>query len=405
MHILILNQYFHPDVASTGQLLTELAEDLARYHRVTVVAGRPSYAPSEEQQAAGLVAADRQGDVIVLRTWSTTFARQSMVGRLANYATYLSSCLLGALRAGPPDVVVAMTDPPIVAAVALLTARIRQAPFVYVNQDIFPQVATVLGRLRIPIMRRLLDFLNKALRRRATRLVVIGRDMLERLLEQGALSDKIRVIPNWADGSLIRPIEGPSAFRRKQRWDGRFVVMHSGNVGLSQDLETLLEAADLLRDLDDLTIAIVGDGASKAALRERASRVRLQNVTFFPYQPKSALSDTLGAADLHLVSLKRGLAGYIVPSKVYGIMAAGRPFIAAVERGSEVARIAEEFQCAVRIDPGDPVAMAETIRRMRTQPLDELGRRGRRAFEEYFDRPIATAAYCSLLEDAVRRPT
>jgi colanic acid biosynthesis glycosyl transferase WcaI len=399
MRILVLNQYFHPDLASTSQLLTELCEDLAEHHDVTVVAGRPSYDPLERRPARGLVSEDRYGRIRVLRTWSTTFPRRSMPGRLSNYATYLASCLAGAMRATQPDVVLTMTDPPLVAATAALTSLVRRAPFVYIHQDVFPEVALALGKLRAGPVVVSLRSLNRMLRHRAARVVAIGRDMEARLEEQGIPPAKIEVIPNWADGSLVRPLDGSSPLRKEWGLDDRFVVMHSGNVGLSQSLDTLLGAAELLRDHRDIVFSIVGEGASKARLQIKVAEKRLDNVVFLPYQPKTALSESLGAADLHVVSLRRGLAGYIVPSKVYGIMAAGKPYIAAVEHGSEAALIAEEHSCGLRVEPDDPVALAEGILGMRDDPHADMGRRGREAFERLYDRPIATGAYRRLLEE------
>jgi colanic acid biosynthesis glycosyl transferase WcaI len=403
MRILVLNQYFHPDQASTGQVLTELCEDLAEHHDVTVVAGRPSYNPVEGGPTRGLVSEDRHGRVRVLRTWSTTFPRRSMAGRLSNYGTYLASCLAGAIRAERPDVILTMTDPPLVAAAAMAVSEARRIPFVYVSQDVFPDVGVVLGRIRSRGLVRGLAGLNRALRTQASAVVAIGRDMERRLATQGVPPAKIRVIPNWADGSLIRPLEGTSQLRLEQRWQDRFVVMHSGNVGLSQDLGVLVEAADRLRGYNDVVFAIVGDGAAKARLQQRASRRGLVNVRFLPYRSKEDLSDSLGAADVHMVGLRQGLAGCIVPSKVYGIMAAGRPFVGALEESSEVAMLIREHECGTRIDPGDPEALARAILEMREAPRDVMGKRGRLAFERLFDRPIATEAYRELLEEVASR--
>jgi colanic acid biosynthesis glycosyl transferase WcaI len=403
MRILVVNQYFHPDQASTSQLLTELCEDLSRDHDVTVVAGRPSYSATDTTPRRALVHMERHGSVRVLRTWSTSFPRSNMAGRLANYLTYLMSCLVGAFRAVRPDVVLTMTDPPIVAAAAATVSRSRRVPFVYVNQDIFPEVAVVLGRLGNPTVVRGLSTLNRALRRSASRVVAIGDDMRDRLIDLGTPQEKIAVIPNWADGQLIRPLDEPSQLRARWGWGDRFVVMHSGNVGLSQDLETLIDATGLLREHGDILVAIVGDGAMRGPLEERARRRAVRNVVFLPYQPKSSLAQSLGAADLHLVSLRRGLAGYIVPSKVYGIIAAGKPFLAAVEEGSEIADLIQEHGCGIRTAPGDPTALASAIVAARDAPLTAMGARGRAAFEQRYDRPIATAAYRSLLEEVAAR--
>jgi glycosyltransferase involved in cell wall biosynthesis len=401
MRILVVNQYFHPDRSATSQLLTELCEDLAHHHDVTVVCGRPSYDPSERRSVRGLFAEDHHGRIRILRSWSTTFPRTAMIGRLTNYATYLTSSVIGAMKAARPDVVLTMTDPPVVAAAAAAAASLRRVPFVYVTQDVFPEVGVVLGKIRSAPLVRALSALNRSLRGRAARVVAIGRDMERRLVTLGTDPPKIHVIPNWADGSAIRPLEGPSRLRRERGWEKRFVVMHSGNVGLSQDLGTLLSSADLLREEPDIVFAIVGEGAMKAELQATAARRRLPNVEFLPYQPKEDLADSLGAADLHIVGLRRGLAGYIVPSKVYGILAAGRPYIAGVENGAEPALIAEDHSCGIRVEPGDPAALSAAILGFRHDPAGEMGSNGRRALEERFDRPIATEAYRRLLESVV----
>jgi len=403
MHILVLNQYFHPDQASTSQILTELCENLAEYHKVTVVAGRPSYSPVGRMLIRGFVTNDYHGRVRVLRTWSTTFPRRSIAGRLSNYGTYLASCLAGAGLAERPDVILTMTDPPLVAAAAMAISAARHIPFVFVSQDVFPDVGVVLGRIRSRGLVRGLAALNGVLRTRASAVVAIGRDMERRLVAQGVPPAKIRVIPNWADGSLIRPLGGHSRLRLGQGWQDRFVVMHSGNVGLSQDLGVLLEAADLLRGHEDIVFAIVGDGAARVGLQREAARRGLGNVRFLPYRPKEELADSLGAADVHVIGLRRGLAGCIVPSKVYGIMAAGRSFVGAVEESSEVAMLIREHECGARVDPGDPEALARAILEMREAPRDAMGKRGRLAFEGLYDRPIATEAYRELLEEVASR--
>ncbi len=402
MRILVINQYFHPDLASTAQLLTELCEDLAQHHDVTVVVGRPSYDPLEPSSARGLIHEEMHGNVRVLRTWSTSFPRRNMAGRLSNYGTYLISSMAGAIKAARPDVILTMTDPPVVAAAAMAASRMRRVPFVYVCQDVFPEVGVVLGRLHNPALVRGLGALNRSLRRHAATVVAIGRDMEQRLLALGSPPERTTVISNWADGNLIRPLNGSSPLRAELGWSDRFVVMHSGNVGFSQSLETLVDAAALLREHPDVFIAIIGEGAAKRGLEGRAKEQGLSNVAFLPYQDKATLSASLGAADVHYVGLRRGLAGYIVPSKVYGILAAGKPFIAAVEADAEPARIALEHDCGLMVEPDDARALADAIRRARDLPLDDMGRRGREAFERLYDRPIATDAYRRLLEDVAR---
>ena len=401
MRILVVNQYFPPDRSATAQLLAQLCEDLSLHHEVTVVAGRPSYGSCDPHRSRGLISEEQLGRVRVLRTWSTTFHRGEMPGRIANYSTYLATALGGALRAERPDVVLVMTDPPLIGVLGAALAAMRKIPFVYVNQDLFPEVLMALGTMPRSRAVRGLAAVSLGVRRRASRLVAIGRDMERRLRSQGLDANRIEVIPNWADGETIWPLDRPSTLREAQGWNGNFVVMHSGNVGLLQDLETFIEAADLLRRREDITFAIVGDGAMKPAYVRDVRMRGLRNLTFLPYQRSDVLADSLGAADLHFIGLRRGLAGCVVPSKTYGVLAAGKPYLAGIQEGTEPAMIADEFGCGVRVDPGDPPALANAIVELQDGPLEEMGRYARKAFEERYDRPAAADAYRRLLEEVV----
>jgi colanic acid biosynthesis glycosyl transferase WcaI len=398
VRILVLNQYFHPDRSATSQLLTELCEDLGRFHDVWVVTGRPSYNPSETTTSRGLISRESHGAVHVVRVWSTHFPRANMLGRLANYGTYLLSSIAGAFSVRRADIVVALTDPPPIGLIGALVAAVRRRPFVLVTKDIFPDVAIRVGKLSNPSVISGLRAMSRLLFRRADRIVSIGRDMDQRLLELGVPPGKIATIHDWSDGTLVRPLEDPSPLRTALGWGDRFVVMHSGNVGLSQSLDALIDAAALLRHHEGILFAIVGEGAAKAGLERRAKALGLSNVIFLPYQDKGSLSESLGAADVHYVGLRRGLAGFIVPSKVYGILGAGKPFIAAVEQGAEPALIVSECGCGMVVKPDDADALAGAILQMREEPLEEMGRRGRAMFEERFDRAVATDAYRQLLE-------
>jgi colanic acid biosynthesis glycosyl transferase WcaI len=240
--------------------------------------------------------------------------------------------------------------------------------------------------------------LNRLLRGRSERVVAVGRDMLAKLRAEGVPEEKSVFLPNWAETDVPDRREILS-IRRTMGWHGRFIVMHAGNVGLAQNLRILIEAADYLREDPGILVVIVGDGAQKSPLQQEASRRRLTNVMFLPYMPKDDVQSVVAAAHIHVVSLVPGLRGCAVPSKIYGIMASGRPFVAAVDAGSEPAMVAEEHGCGIVIPPGDPRALADTVLRARDLPLDEMGRRGREAFENLYDRPIATEAYRRLLED------
>lgn len=395
MRVCFFNRSYWPDFGATGQLLTELAEDLAAHHgcEVTVVTGYPL------QGRDAVPAREVRRGVEVVRAAGTTFSPRRFAGRATNYLTYFASACAAGLRAPAPDVVVALTDPPIVGLAALLAARRRGARFVFLCQDIFPEVAALLEDFHNRGVDKGLELVNRFLVKQADAVIALGDTMKRRLVEgKGADPDRVTVIHNWADCAALAPGPKDNPFARAHGLHDRFVVMHAGNIGLSQNLDVVLEAAERLRAHDGIRFVLVGDGSRRTALETRARASGLQNVMFVPYQPREAMATSYAAADLFLVSLKPGLAGYIVPSKVYGILAAGRPYVAAVEEACEVAEITGRHACGFLVRPGDPEALVSRILDVyRNAPLAaELGRRAREAALAY-DRRRQTAAYAALL--------
>jgi colanic acid biosynthesis glycosyl transferase WcaI len=390
MRILVINQYFPPDASNSAHILGELAEDLARHHEVQVLAGTPSYNTGSSTF--------RPSGVEVVRVGSAHFNRSSLLGRCANYASF---CLLAPLRAltlPAADLVVTMTDPPMVGLVGVLVAHRRRRPLVQITHDVYPEMAVALGKLSSPVVIRAWRRMNRTVRSAAASIVVVGRDMKERLVADGVSPAKIVVVPNWASE---QPLDEGSrqVVRERMSWSDRFVVMHAGNAGLAQNLDVMLDAAAALRDDAGTLLVILGDGAAKAALERRVSQEGLRNVDFLSHRPKAEAQELMAAADVHVITLVPGLWGCATPGKTYGIMAAGRPFIAVVDEGSEPARIAAEFHCGVHVPAGDGAGLAAAIRRMRTSPLDAAGARGLEAFRSHYTRERATAAMCRHLED------
>ena len=406
VRVCFFNRSYWPDVRATGQLLTELAEDLVRRHgaSVSVVAGLPP----EDRAAArprGLaswwpVGREERNGVSIHRARGTRFAPGRAWARLANYLSYFASACLAGLGLPRHDVIVALTDPPIIGLAAYAAARRSGARFVFLCQDVFPEVARLLQDFRSPLVDRWLDRINRFLLRRADVVIALGERMRERLIAKGADPDRVRVIHNWADGSEIVPGLKQNAFSLAHGLADTFVVMHSGNVGLSQELDALLDAAALLQPYPDIVITIVGDGTRRVALEARARSERLTNVRFFPYQPKERLRESFATADVFVVSLQAGLGGAIVPSKLYGILAAGRPYVAAVEEACEVADITTRFDCGLRAEPGKPRDLAEKILELyRDRPLaTRMGANGRRASRN-FDRAQQVARYHEVLSE------
>jgi colanic acid biosynthesis glycosyl transferase WcaI len=416
MRICFFNRTYWPDVAATGQLLAELAEDLVNRHgwEVTVVVGRPPAVEGHVDSAssgrmlshAGLagwlpVRREWHNNVEILRAFATGFAQARFGGRAANYVSYFLSACLAGFRVRRPDVVVALTDPPIIGLAALLTARRFSAKFVFLCQDIFPEVAVLLEDFHNETVNRALDRINRFLLRKADRVIALGETMRQRLVrDKGADPGKIRVIHNWIDCGAVVPGPKRNPFSTAHGLADAFVVMHSGNVGLSQNLDTLLDAAAELRRHDDIVFAVIGDGAKRPALEARVRTERLENVRFFPYQPKAALSESFAAADVFVVGLKAGLAGSIVPSKVYGILASGRPYVAAVEEACEAAEIARKYHTGLVAAPGDAKDLAEKILALyRDRALARrLGANARQAAFD-FDRVTQIKVYETLFDE------
>jgi colanic acid biosynthesis glycosyl transferase WcaI len=401
--LLVLNQYYKPGVEATANLLAELCEALAADYDVTVVTGRV-------RDRDELPAQEMLNGVRVLRIRSTAFDRAQLHLRAINYGTYLGQSLLRALTLRRPDVVLTLTDPPVIGDIGLVVARRFRAPLVVVSEDVFPEIAVELKRLENPLLIGLLRAMVEGYLRRADRIVAIGEAMHARLEAKGVSPERMRVIENWVDTSRITPQPRKNEWSRQQGLDDTFVVMHSGNVGHAQDVETLVRAGTFLRDLDDLRIVVIGAGAMQAAAVALAARLEASNVTFLPYQPREALSNSLSAAHIHYLGLTKGLSGFVVPSRAYGILSAGRPLLVSADEACETGRIVRASDCGVVVPPGRPELVAGAIRDAYEGRLDleGMGARARAYAELKADRGIAIEHYRDLLGELLsagnRRP-
>lgn len=399
IRVCYFNRSYWPDTGATGQLLTELAEDLVRDHGmdVTVVTGYPF------TTAATLPAREERNGVTIVRARGTRLSPRRFSGRALNYVSYFLSAVWAAMRLPRQDVTIALTDPPII-GFAALAARPRRG-MIFFCQDIFPEVAGLLEDFKSPAINAILERVNRYLVRHATRIIALGDTMASRLVNgKGATPSKITVIHNWADTSAIVPSPKRNEFSTAHGLDSKFVVLHAGNIGLGQNLDVVLEAMALLTSRPDIVLLFIGDGNRRGPLEKMAREKRLDNVRFLPFQPREQLRWTYASSDVCLVSLKPGLAGYIVPSKLYPILAAGRPYIAAVESLSEVAALTERHRCGVVVTPGDAAQLAAEIQRLADQPDDReaMGSRARIA-SELFSRQRQIEAHASVINEVASR--
>jgi colanic acid biosynthesis glycosyl transferase WcaI len=394
LRALFINRSYYPDVEATGQLLTELCGDLAEQHDVTVIAGRPNFV------AAGrpLPSRETHQGVRIVRVPNLRFSKVGMAGRAAGLASYLVLAFWAALWQRQPDVIIVETDPPALGLLGAILKWWHRCPMIFYLQDLFPEVGIALGKFKPGLLTSVLRWLTNVGLRHADRVVVLGEDMKRRVLERGVAPEHVAIIPNWADTRAIQPTDGPNPLRAEWGLEDKFVVMYSGNLGLSQGLDGVLETAAALSDAP-VTFLFVGEGAAKPGLVARAAERQLANVRFLPYQPKSRLGESLTAADLHLIPMRRGLAGCMVPSKLYGILAAARPYIAAVDADSEVSAVTAAHETGLRVEPEDPRELAQAIRWCLDHPEERkaMGERGRKVAETYFDRTRSVALFDEVL--------
>ena len=398
--ILVLNQYYWPGVEATAQLLAQLCEALALDYDVTVVTGH--------LRGHDLPARETRNGVEIVRVRSTAYDRSQIHLRAANYASYLGDTVLTSLRGERPDLVLCMTDPPVVGDIGLVVARRFGVPLLVISQDVFPEIAERVKRLENPVVLGALRRLVALYLRRADSVVAIGETMKQRLEEKGAPADRVTVIPNWVDTTELHPQPRRNAWSAEQGVDDAFVVMHSGNVGHAQDLDTLVRAATFLRDLDRLQIMVIGFGARHGELTQLATRLEVKGaIRFLGYQPRGRLSLSLGAGDLHYVGLARGLSGYVVPSRLYGILAAGRPVLVSADADSETVRLVQEAECGIVVPPGRPELVALAIRDVMEGriSLEGMGQRGREWVEEEADREVAFGRYRRLVGELTSLPS
>lgn len=395
-----LHRFYWPDVAAAGQMLTDLAEDLAaRGWQVTVVVSRTRYEAGLEVQ---LPAEEVHNGVRIVRVKTTRFGRGRLVARLGDHASYLGGALLRLLRLPRPDLVVAMSEPPLLLGVALLGARLRGAATVYWVQDVYPHLAGKLGVLSergLPY--RAIAWLTRRMHAACDAVITLGPRMAEVLVGSGARPERVSFVHNWADAAAVRPLPpAENPFVRDNGLEGKFVVLYSGNAGRAHTFDAVVEAMRRLRDHPDVRFLFIGGGNRLGEIRAAAERERLSNVRFMDYVPRSELAGSLSAASVSLVTEMPEVVGLLVPSKTYGIMASGRPLLFIGSERSDVARIVRETGCGEVVPPDDADALVGAILRLRDAPAEAaaMGARGRRAVEEEYDRRRGTRHWAEIVE-------
>ena len=407
MRILLLTTYFRPDVAANGVIMARLAEEfLANGHKVTVLTTVPHYDINRvwPEYSRKLVYAECTGPMSIYRLYTYVARDKSNVlQRLMAYGSFnLLSLATGAVL--PKHDVMLVPSPPLTnGVIADLLARIRRTPFIYNVQDIWPDVAVRAGMIRnrrtIQRLRKMEDYVY----RRAAAVTVLSEGFRANLLAKGVPDEKISIIPNFVDTKFIQPSAKSNPFTLRYGLSEKFVVLYAGNMGFSQGLENVLDAAKRLESFSDIRFLLVGNGAGRPAAETYWHSLGLHNVDFLPFQPHEDLPDMYGAADVCLISLRRGFTNESVPSKLLTIMAAGKPAIASVDEGSETSDLLHRAKCGLSVEPENPDALAAAILRC-YRDLDlraAAGTNARRCVTAEFEPRAVARKYLDAMQMAI----
>lgn len=400
MKILVINQYFYPDIAATSQIITDLSNELSKNFDLTVLCGKPSYNPVDAP-AVKIFKFYNFKSCKVIRVWNTSYPRKSIMGRITNYFTFMFFGILVSLLLKGHHLTFSMTDPPFAGLISYINYKLKKIPYIITLQDIHPDIELHTALLKKNIVTKIWIKLNKLIFNNSQKIIVLGNSMKNYMINKYKIpSDKIAIIPNYINDEEVTPQPKINKFLQDKQFQNSFIVMHSGNIGLNQDLHIVIEAAKLLINYKDIAFVFIGDGASKEELIKKAKKYNLQNVYFLPYQPKEELSFSLSSADIHLITLASGLTNYIFPSKLYGIMATGKPFIACLDSESDVIQIIDESRCGIHIEPNDANKLAEAILHLygNRHLLSEMGQNARLYLEKYLRRKHVIEKYVNLIK-------
>ncbi|MFI5166650.1 MAG: glycosyltransferase family 4 protein [Thermoanaerobaculales bacterium] len=402
----VVSELYYPELTSTGLYMTGIAEALASRFAVFVLCSQPTYSSRGERARTDEVRAG----VSIHRCWSTTFSKDMLVSRVVNMLTFSVSVLFAGLRRfRKGDVALVVTNPPVLPFMVALAAAVRGARIVLKIDDMYPDVLVATGfASSTGLLARLLVWVSTRLLLRCEKVVVCGRDMAEKVrvrLGGGTPRPPVVVITNWADVDVVRALpKGRSRLWPDLDLEGKFVVLHAGNLGRAQDLETVLRAAHALAAEEDIVFLMIGSGGREAWLAGEIRDRGLRNVILEGPMPRDRQPEFLSVGDVALTVLVPGMLGVSVPSRLYNYLAAGRPVIAVGDRGSEVCLTVEEERVGWFVQAADWQGLADTVRRAKDNPAAvlEMGRRARRVAETRFSREAVLGQYQVLMDSVVR---
>lgn len=406
MRILVAVPHYRPDGGPSAPQFTLLCEELARRgHHVTVLTAVPHYPSGQvpaEYRGRLRMTADENG-VRVIRVALPSLDRRSLARRMIQFAAYQ----LGTTLAGwnqRYDVYVTVTAALQVWLPFAVLAVLRKKPALYSIHDVYPDVGIQMGIFRSKAAIRLVAGLENYCLSHATRIRILSPSFRPGLAERGVPGEKLQLIYDWIDTERFRPMPRDNRFAAEHDLAGRFAVLYAGNLGFLQGLDHVLEAAGLLTECADIRFVFAGDGAARDGLLATAERLGLRNVLFLPYQPIEKMPEILAAADVCVVSLAKGVGRGALPSKIYGILASGRPLLASIDEGCEAWTLVERAGAGLCVPPESPARLAEAILTLKHDDglRAEMGKNGRAWIEQHHSPRAAAEQFEALLADCLR---
>ena len=390
MRILVYSYNYHPEPIGIAPLMTELAEGLVdRGHEVRVVTGMPNYPQRKvyDSYRGKFFCTEKVNGVTIQRSWIWIRPKPGLVTRMLFDGSFVITSLFQALRGKRPDVIL-LTIPPLPVAVpASLLSKLYACPVVVNLQDILPEAAVHVGLLKNKFAIRIFEKLEKYAYRIATAITVITPEFSPNLIAKGVPAEKMHSIPNWVNTKIIRPLpKEDNEFRINYGLGGKFIVLYSGNIALTQGLETVINAAKYLEDYPDILIVVVGEEKSLARLQNYCDRGKVSNVRLIPFQRRQLLPVMLAAADVSLVVQKKNVISFNLPSKIQLLLSSGRPIIASVPAQGAAAKVIAQSQGGLVVNAEDPQKLSQAILTLHkdAELSKRLGKQGRQfAIDNY----------------------
>lgn len=407
MKIFVLGINFYPEPIGISVYTTEMCEHLTKAgHGVTVFTAFPYYPQwcvLQQYKKRFFVTENYQG-ITIRRSFLYVPKKVTTASRVLHELSFIISSFFNMLLSGRPDILITVSPPLGLGLVAYIISKIKKVPFIFHIQDLQPDTAAELGMLRNKVFLRLLYVIEKFIYIQATKVCVISKKMGEKVISKGVKQEKVVLFPNWVDAELIKPLPRINKFRDENKLENRFVVLYSGNIGIKEGLNNVLEVAVMTRDNKDIVYAIAGNGVYRKELVRKYEELRLKNVVFLPVQSKEMLPYMLSAADVCLIPQQKSVTDMVMPSKLLAIMSSGKPVVAGANVGSELYSVINNSCCGITVEPENTKQMMDAIMKIYADPErgKDCGRKGREYAVKHFSKEYILKSFEEKIHELIR---